>query len=128
MTLEQAIEQARKGIKVTHKFFIDDEYMIIKGNTIIFENGEQVFISKWVKGKKYLNDGWSIYNLTKNNKIMRDNGYYWIKLNNNKHISMTENGWEVAYFENNYGWYSIWEGGCYQDNEIDEINENRIKK
>ena len=59
---------------------------------------------------------------------MRDNGYYWIKLNSDKHDPMTENGWEVAYFENTTGWYSIWDGGEYQDDEVEEIDENRLIK
>ena len=37
MTFEEAKEQARKGIKVTHQYFTPDEYMTMKGNQIMFE-------------------------------------------------------------------------------------------
>lgn len=57
---------------------------------------------------------------------MRENGYYWIKLNSNKHDPMTEQGWEVAYFERGKGWYSIWDGGSYKDEEVKQIDETRL--
>ena len=59
---------------------------------------------------------------------MRVNGYYWIRLNSNININNpnTELGWEVAYFSQGDGWYSIWEGGSYEDDEITEINEKRL--
>ena len=62
MTLGEAIGHARKGIKVTHTYFTDDEYMTMKGNVIVFEDGVRIFIDEWAKGKDYLLDGWSIYN------------------------------------------------------------------
>ena len=58
---------------------------------------------------------------------MREHGYYWIKLKSNKNDPQTENGWEVAYYMKDTGWYSIWDGGDYQDNELEEINENILK-
>lgn len=61
MTFEEAKELARKGIKVTHEYFTDDEYMTMRGNQIIFEDGVKIFADEWSKGKDYLNDGWSIY-------------------------------------------------------------------
>jgi len=61
MTFEEAKEQARKGIKVTHKYFTDDEYMTMRENIIIFEDGAKIFADDWAKGKDYLKDGWSIY-------------------------------------------------------------------
>lgn len=61
MTFEEAKEQARKGVKVTHSYFTSDEYMTMKGNQIIFEDGCKIFADEWSKGKDYLNDGWSIY-------------------------------------------------------------------
>ena len=62
MTFEEAKEQARKGLKVTHTYFSDDEYMIIRGNRIVFEDGSKIFVDEWSKGKDYLLDGWSFYN------------------------------------------------------------------
>jgi CRISPR/Cas system CMR-associated protein Cmr3 (group 5 of RAMP superfamily) len=61
MTFEEAKEQARKGIKVTHRYFTKNEYMIMQGNQIVFEDGCKIFVDEWAKGKDYLNDGWSIY-------------------------------------------------------------------
>jgi len=54
----------------------------------------------------------------------RKNGYYWIKLRGHKHSIVTENGWEIGYFAKNVGWYSIWNGGAYWDEDMEEINEN----
>ena len=61
MTLEEAKEHARKGIKVTHEYFTSDEYMTMRGNMIVFEDGVKIFADEWLKGKDYLLDGWSLY-------------------------------------------------------------------
>jgi len=61
MTFEEAKEQARKGIKVTHTYFSDEEYMTMRGNMIVFEDGAEIFADEWSEGKSYLNDGWSFY-------------------------------------------------------------------
>lgn len=45
MTLQEAKELAQQGIKVTHTYFTDDEYMIMKGNMIIFEDVILVIIN-----------------------------------------------------------------------------------
>lgn len=59
MTFEEAKELARQGIKMTHRYFTNDEYMTMKGNIIVFEDGSEVFANEWSAGKDYLNDGWS---------------------------------------------------------------------
>ncbi len=64
MTFEEAKEQARKGIKVTHRYFSDEEYMTMRGNMIVFEDGVSIFADEFLRGKDYLKDGWSIYNAT----------------------------------------------------------------
>lgn len=61
MTFEEAKVQARNGIKVTHTYFTDNEYMTMRGNQIVFEDGAKIFVDEWAKGKDYLLDGWSIY-------------------------------------------------------------------
>lgn len=61
MTLTEAKQTAQKGIKVTHKYFTDEEYMTMRGNRIIFEDGVKIFFDEWTKGKDYLNDGWSLF-------------------------------------------------------------------
>ena len=61
MTFEEAKEQARNGIKVTHTYFTADEYMTMRGNQIVFEDGAKIFVDEWAKDKDYLLDGWSLY-------------------------------------------------------------------
>lgn len=59
MTLSEAKELAQQGIKVTHRYFTDDEYLTMKGNMIIFEDGVRIFFDEWTKDKDYLLEGWS---------------------------------------------------------------------
>lgn len=61
MTLQQAKEKAQQGIKVTHEYFTSDEYMTMRGNKIIFEDGVSIFFNEWVKDKDYLLTGWSLH-------------------------------------------------------------------
>ena len=61
MTFDEAKEHARKDIKVTHIYFTNDEYMTMKGNMIIFEDGVKIFADEWLRNKDYLLDGWSFY-------------------------------------------------------------------
>ena len=61
LTLTEAEELARQGIKVTHTYFTPDEWLIMKGNLIIFEDGSQIYMSDWSRDKSYLLSGWSIY-------------------------------------------------------------------
>lgn len=57
---------------------------------------------------------------------MRKSGYYWIKLDADKHDPVTEKGWEVAYFQRGEGWFSIWDGGAYKDTEVEQIDQTRL--
>ena len=59
MTLEEAKELAQQGVKMTHDYFTEEEYMTMKGNVIFFEDGCQIFFNEWVQGKDYLKTGWS---------------------------------------------------------------------
>lgn len=61
MTLVQAKDLARKGIKVRHKYFNDGEYMTMKGDMVIFDDGFRINIGEWVKKNKPLLDGWDYY-------------------------------------------------------------------
>lgn len=61
MTLQEAKQQAQQGIKVTHVYFTENEYMTMAGNIITFEDGVRIYFDEWVKGKEYLLTGWSIY-------------------------------------------------------------------
>jgi len=61
MNFEEAKTLARKGIKVKHEYFVDDEYMIMQGNLCIFEDGCKMFVNEWSEGKPYLLEGWSLF-------------------------------------------------------------------
>jgi hypothetical protein len=58
MTLENAVILARQGTKMTHTYFTDKEYITMKGNTVIFEDGIEIFLEEW-KDKDYFKEGWS---------------------------------------------------------------------
>ena len=59
MTFELAKDKARRGIKMAHTYFTDQEYLTMRGNQIIFEDGVKLFADDWAKGKDYLLEGWS---------------------------------------------------------------------
>lgn len=59
MSFEEAKELARKGVKVRHIYFTKDEYMTMRGNTIVFEDGVSINADEWSKGKDYLLTDWS---------------------------------------------------------------------
>ena len=59
LTLQQAKELAQTGIRMTHRYFDSTEWMVMVGNKIVFEDGNQVFFNEWVEGKEWLKDGWS---------------------------------------------------------------------
>jgi len=53
----------------------------------------------------------------------RESGYYWIKISEDR---MGGDNFEIAFYQQGEGWYSIWDGGTYSDDEIITINEERI--
>jgi len=61
MTLEEAKVLARQGVKVTHRYFMDDEFITMRGDMIIFDGNEDLQMSfyEYTRDKEYLNDGWS---------------------------------------------------------------------
>lgn len=59
MTLEEAKELAQQGVKVTHQYFTDDEYMTMQGNLILFEDGVKIFFDDFIGNKDYFKTGWS---------------------------------------------------------------------
>ena len=59
MTLIEAKSLAQQGIKVTHRYFTDNGWMIMRGNIIQFEDSTKIFFDEWVRGKAYLLEGWS---------------------------------------------------------------------
>ena len=59
MTLEEAVKLAKNGVKMTHTYFTSDEYITMRGNMVVFEDGVHMYLLDWIKDKDYLNDGWS---------------------------------------------------------------------
>jgi hypothetical protein len=59
MTLQEAKILAQQGIKVTHEYFADNEWLIMHNNLIKFEDGVTIFFDEWVEGKDWVNEGWS---------------------------------------------------------------------
>lgn len=59
MTLNEAKELAQQGVKMTHQYFTEDEYITMKENMIIFEDGCERLFDDFVKNKEYLLEGWS---------------------------------------------------------------------
>jgi hypothetical protein len=66
MILEEAKELAQQGVKMTHNYFTDEEYITMRGNIIVFEDGCKIFFNEWVQGKEYLKTGWSRFEEIKN--------------------------------------------------------------
>ena len=62
MTFEEAKQLARQGVKMTHQHFTSREWMIMRGNVIVFENDFRIFADEWANGKDYLLEGWSTFN------------------------------------------------------------------
>jgi hypothetical protein len=67
MTFEEAKVLARQGIKMTHEYFTDVEFLTMSGNICKFEDGCQIMVGDWADGKDYLLNGWSIFNESKVN-------------------------------------------------------------
>jgi len=64
MNFESAKVLARLGVKVTHKYFTPEEWMIMDENIIIFEDGASIdadewAADEWARDKDFLDDGWS---------------------------------------------------------------------
>lgn len=58
MTWKEAKVLALQQVKVTHKHFTSEEWLIMKGNLIIFEDGNKMFEEEFMKDKPYLQEGW----------------------------------------------------------------------
>lgn len=64
MTKTEAIEAMRQGIKITHEHFSPDEWMTMKGNLILLEDGvecSQYEFWRWRTDESW-NDGYSVFN------------------------------------------------------------------
>jgi hypothetical protein len=63
MTKEEAIKAMREGKKVTHQYFIKNEWMTMEGNRIIFEDDCSCWAHEFWADRKYVGweDGYSLY-------------------------------------------------------------------
>lgn len=61
MTLEEAKSLAQRGIKMTHRYFTDMEYITMSNNIVVFEDGSSMMFDDWIRGKDYLLEGWSTF-------------------------------------------------------------------
>ena len=63
MTQGKAIELMRQGVKITHHHFLPNEWMIIQGRYIVFEDGVQVEQSAfWAdRNTEQWQDGYSVF-------------------------------------------------------------------
>jgi hypothetical protein len=59
MNFEEAKILARQGIKMTHVNFSPYEWIVMKGNVIIFEDGVKIFEKEWLGNKEWVLTGWS---------------------------------------------------------------------
>lgn len=59
MTRQQALDIMLQGKKVTHTYFVDNEYLHLVNGTITTEDGYN-YTSKFYE-HDYFKDGWSIY-------------------------------------------------------------------
>lgn len=67
MTKNEAIEFSRKGNKITHRYFSNEEYLIITGLVIVDEDGNQLDWDLFWSDRKHpdWDKDWQLYN--KNN-------------------------------------------------------------
>lgn len=65
ITKAQAIELMRKGQKVTHTWFSDDEWMTIENGKILLEDGVRCSLHEFFSYRtdKSWDSGYSIFNL-----------------------------------------------------------------
>jgi hypothetical protein len=60
MTREEAKKELRKGNKITHKYFLSHEYIILVNGVETFEDGNKVPLGWWDR-YDYLKQSWKIY-------------------------------------------------------------------
>lgn len=63
MTKKEAITEMQRGVKITHRFFSSNEWMTMKNNKIVLEDGVKcspLEFWQWRKNNKGWDDGYSI--------------------------------------------------------------------
>lgn len=63
MTKQEALELMQQGVKITHEWFSDDEWMIMWGNTITFEDGVKCSTYEFfgIRNDESWDEGYSIW-------------------------------------------------------------------
>jgi len=63
MTKNEAIGHMRNGVKITHTYFDKKEWMMIKGDNMVLEDGVVFPIDEYWKYRTqdYWNDGYSFF-------------------------------------------------------------------
>lgn len=63
LSREQAIEAMQRGEKVTHRFFTDEEYIIMRGDRIVDENDNSISVIEFwsFRYQPYWSENWSIF-------------------------------------------------------------------
>ena len=62
LPFSELVNLARRGIKITHTYFMDDEYLTVQGNLMILEDNNKIFIDEFFEDKPSMRySGWSIY-------------------------------------------------------------------
>jgi hypothetical protein len=57
---EQALEEMRKGWKLTHGYFTDDEWVTIENNLMVFEDGVKISVEEFFDIRKEgFDNGWT---------------------------------------------------------------------
>lgn len=60
MTRLEALESIKQGNKITHQYFLDNEYLFYKDGEILTEDGYNFEEQFW--GMDFFENGWSTYN------------------------------------------------------------------
>jgi hypothetical protein len=56
MKKAEAIEQLKKGKKLTHRYFSFDEWMVLNGLVLTFEDGVKITLDEFFRDR--LGNGW----------------------------------------------------------------------
>ncbi len=52
MSKEEAIQEIKEGKKVTHRYFLDDEWITMIGNIIRMEKGQECWASEFWRDRQ----------------------------------------------------------------------------
>jgi len=63
MSKSEAIQAMREGKKVTHRYFSNDEWITMRGNIILMEQGQECWASEFWRDREgeHWETDWEIY-------------------------------------------------------------------